>query len=195
MKKNDKVRVIQSESKYYGLVGTIDEPNVIGAPGLVRVIFDGLCMYSGRYIKKSDLKLESEENNMAKLEGFKKVAVVEQGTGCCKKDYYYALFDDDIHAGDTVLVSGKANGETYVVKEVVSVDDINVSKSITAEIICKVDMSAYNDRVGKRKQAEELRKRMIEKRKEIEARKDDDYYASLDPDYAAILEEMRGLGV
>ena len=76
-----------------------------------------------------------------------------------------------------------------------SVNDINVPKSITAEVICKIDISAFNDRVNKRKQAEELRKRMIEKRKEIEACKDDDYYASLDSDYAAMLEEMKSLAV
>ena len=32
---------------------------------------------------------------------------------------------------------------------------------------------------------------MDKKRKEIEARKDDEYYASLDPEYAAMLAKMK----
>ena len=197
MKKGDKVRVIRKELLSYGLVGTIDDMYVKGCPGSVWVSFgswNGANRSKRLYIRKTNLRIESEENNMAKLEGFKRVAVVEQGTGCYKKDYYYALYGD-IHAGDNVLVTGKASGETYVVKDVLSVNDINVPKSITAEVICKIDISAFNDRVNKRKQAEELRKRMIEKRKEIEACKDDDYYASLDSDYAAMLEEMKSLAV
>lgn len=37
-----------------------------------------------------------------KLKGFSKVAVIEY----LGKDYHYALYDDDIKAGDNVLVSG-----------------------------------------------------------------------------------------
>ena len=37
-------------------------------------------------------KSEEENGQMAKLTGYYAVAVIEEGTGCCKKDYYYAIF-------------------------------------------------------------------------------------------------------
>lgn len=200
MKTGDIVRVISTKYgfDFYNRIGIVEGFNYAWGKAFALVTFfeKHTAKWKGYYyIPIRDLQVESEENDMAKLEGFKKVALIEQGTGCYKKDYYYALYDDDIQPGYTVLVTGKASGEVYVVKDVISADDINAPKSITAEVICKVDMTAYNDRVDKRKRVDELRKRMNEKRKEIEARKDDDYYASLDPDYAAMLEEMKSLAV
>ena len=195
MKKGDKVRVISTQhgTYLYNRIGTVKCIFAVNSKEVVGVHFDKYVQYI--YLYKDALKIEREENDIAKLDGFKKVAVIEQNTGYCKKNYYYALYDSEIRAGDNVLVSGKASGEIYLVKDVVSTDNITVPNTITAEVICKVDMSAYKDKVNKRKQAEEIRKKMIEKRKEIEARKDDEYYASLDPDYAAMLEEMKSLAV
>ena len=47
-------------------------------------------------LKKSNLiKInESEDNDMAKLEGYYAVAVIEEGIGYNRRDYYYAIFDD-----------------------------------------------------------------------------------------------------
>ena len=142
------------------------------------------------WIEKRNLRLESEDNRMAKLTGFNKAAVIEQGCGYNKKDYFYALYDENICPGDKVLVSGSASGQIWTVKDIVC-EDTFANKNITAEVICKVDTSAYNERCANRKEAEELRKKMDKKRKEIEARKDDEYYASIDDDYKAMLEQMK----
>lgn len=131
---------------------------------------------------------------MAKLSGFNKVAVVEMSNGYSgTKDYYFALYDESICVGDKVLVTGNAYGQMWTVKDIDDYDETKITKNITAEVICKVDTSAYDERCTNRKKAEELRKQMDKKRKEIEARKDDEYYASLDNDYKEMLEQMKGL--
>ena len=58
------------------------------------------------------IKIEEENEQMAKLTGYYAVAVIEEGTGCWKKDYYYAIFNDGntYKAGDQVLVKiGRAH--------------------------------------------------------------------------------------
>lgn len=189
----DRVIVIKPSLDSYGLCGTITKLHVNGYRNSVWVRFD--CWKNGKekelYINKENLKIERENFRMAKLTGYKAVAVIEQGTGCYKKDYFYALYDENIHWGDKVLITGSASGQIWEVKGVINKDDPEIKSNITAEVICKVDTSAYDERCANRKKTDELRKQMDKKRKEIEARKDDEYYASLDDDYKAMLEEMK----
>ena len=188
----DRVVVIKQGLDSYGLCGTITKLHVEKYRNSVCVKFDKwkndrekeLC------INKANLRKESEDNRMAKLTGFNKVAVIEQGTGYSQKDYFYALYDDNIYPGDKVLVSGSASGQIWTVKDIVY-DDTYANKNITAEVICKVNTYKYDERCANRKKAEELRKQMDKKRKEIEARKDDEYYASLDSEYAEMLAKMK----
>lgn len=66
---------------------------------------------------------ESEDDNMAKLEGHKAVAVTEEGTGYygMTKDYYYAIFNDgNTYAiGDNILVSG-VNKNVLTIKNIIT---------------------------------------------------------------------------
>lgn len=166
--------------------------------GKYGVLLDGIKNPASReglfWIESRNLKLESEDNRMAKLTGFNKVAVIEQGNGYSInsiKDYFYALYDDNICPGDKVLVSGLASGQIWTVKDIIGYNDSLINKNVTAEVVCKVDTTDYDNRCKNRKEAEELRKQMDKKRKEIEARKDDEYYASLDSEYAEMLAKMR----
>ena len=164
------------------------------ASGQYGVLLDNIKNPASReglfWIEKRNLRLESEDNRMAKLTGFNKVAVIEQGCGYNTKDYFYALYDDNIYPGDKVLVSGSASGQIWTVKDIVY-EDTFANKNIMAEVICKVNTYKYDERCANRKKAEELRKQMDKKRKEIEARKDDEYYASLDSEYAEMLAKMK----
>lgn len=195
---NERVRVNHVSTSSYkkfelvGMYGVIKKY----ASGKYGVLLDGIKNPASReglfWIESRNLKLESEDNRMAKLTGFNKVAVIEQGTGYSQKDYFYALYDDNIHPGNKVLVSGSASGQIWTVKDIVY-EDTYANKNITAEVICKVDTTDYDNRCKNRKEAEELRKQMHKKRKEIEARKDDEYYASLDSEYAEMLAKYKGL--
>jgi hypothetical protein len=134
------------------------------------------------------------ESHMYEIKGYKKVAVITMGTSYSEKDYEYALYDEDIVPGDKVLVTGRASDKLWTVKEVIDAKDAECSK-LTAEVICKVDTSKYEDRVEKRKIAATLLSDLEKKKKEIEARKDYEYYANLDPEFAEIYQRLKDLGV
>ena len=130
---------------------------------------------------------------MAKLEGFSKVAVVNYGG---YSDYHYAVYDDgvDYHIGDTIVTS--TNGYTVAkIKEIVSLEEATkrFNKNITAEIIGRVDTTAYDKRVEQRKEKEKLKKEMDKRKKEIQKKLDDEYYASKDETYAEMLRQYENL--
>lgn len=130
---------------------------------------------------------------MAKLSGFDKVAVIT--IGCYNKDYYYALYDNDIVAGDTVLVSGAATGSYYTVKEVIALaecDEKN-NKDITAEVIAKIDVTDYEKRVTDRTEKEKVKKRMNAIIKKMDETKKYELYAVDNPELAELLEKFKGL--
>ena len=153
------------------------------------------------------IKIDEENKQMAKLTGYYAVAVIEEGTGCCKKDYYYAVFDDGItyKAGDQVLVSG-CNKDVLTIKEILTVPEAEVkcNKNITAEnfknqiyknieIICRVDTSAYDQRVENRKKAEKLKKDMDAIIKQMDVTKKYEMYATENPELAALLDQYKEL--
>lgn len=108
---------------------------------IVQVEFDnGIILY---LYKKDVVIIESEDNNMAKLEGYKAIAVTKEGY--YGKKYFYAIYDDGkvYVAGDKIVVSGANNG-VLTIEEIITPDECN--RNITAEVICKVDTSAYDKR-------------------------------------------------
>lgn len=142
------------------------------------------------------IKLEEENKQMAKLTGYYAVAVIEEGTGCCKKDYYYAIFNDGntYKAGDQVLVSGY-NKDVLTIKEILTVPEAEAgyTKNITAEIICRADTSAYDQRVENRKKAEKLKKDMDAVIKQMDVTKKYEMYAAENPELAALLDQYKEL--
>ena len=110
---------------------------------------------------------------MAKLEGYSKVAVVKYGCST----YFFAIYDDgnNYKAGDMCLFSGMS--APAKLEDVISVEEAKekLSKGITAEVIGKVDISAYEKRVEKRKEKEQLKKELDKRKKEIQQKLDDEY--------------------
>lgn len=113
---------------------------------------------------------------MSKLEGYSKVAVVNFGG--CSKDYRFAIYDDgnDYKIGDLVVLSN--NNPNARIKEIIEASK-NYGRDITAEVIGKVDVSAYDKRVEQRKEKEKLKKEMEKRKKEIQKKLDDEYYAEM----------------
>lgn len=129
---------------------------------------------------------------MAKLEGFSKVAVIKYGGSY---PYHFAIYDDgsDYQVGDYVVLSGSSTNAK--IDEIISVEEAakRSSKNITAEVIGKVDMSAYKKRVEQRKEKEKLKKELDKRKKEIQKKLDDEYYASKDETYAEMLRQYESL--
>lgn len=114
---------------------------------------------------------ESEDNDMAKLEGYYAVAVTEEGIGYNKRNYYYAIFDDGniYKVGDQVIVSG-SNNDVLEIKDIITLEEAKEKgrKDITAEVICKVNTSAYDKRVEERKEKAERKKEADKIKKQID---------------------------
>mgnify|MGYP005855469619 FL=1 len=126
------------------------------------------------------------------LSGYYKVAETKQGYGT----YYYAIFDDGntYKKGDKILVSG-ANKEVLEITDILTPDEVkrNSAKAIIAEVIGKVvvDTSAYEARVEKRKVAEKLKKELDQKMKQLDEIQKYEYFAKLDPEFAALVNEYK----
>lgn len=129
---------------------------------------------------------------MAKLEGYSKVAVVNYGG---YYNYHFAIYDDgtDYQVGDMVVLS---NGSAPAkIKEIIDVGEAakRYSKNITAEVIGRVDTTAYDKRVERRKAKEELKQELNKRKQEIQKKLDDEYYASKDETYAEMLRKYESL--
>lgn len=163
---------------------------------MVRVRFDTGEIYRLRKLNLIKLN-ESEDNNMAKLEGYKAVAVTKEGY--YEKKYFYAVYDDGkvYVAGDKIVVSG-ANKDILTIEEILTPDECNVN--VTAEVICKVDTSAYDKRVEERKEkaerkkeADKIKKQMDKMITKMDQTKRYEMYASDNPELAEKLKAYKEL--
>ena len=162
---------------------------------IVQVEFDnGIILY---LYKKDVVIIESEDNNMAKLEGY--YAVAETKEGCYGKKYFYAIYDDGetYKAGDKIVVS-EANKDILTIEEILTPDECNTN--ITAEVICKVDTSAYDKRVEERKEkaerkkeADKIKKQMDKMITEMDQTKRYEIYASDNHELAEKLKAYKEL--
>lgn len=162
---------------------------------IVQVEFDnGIILY---LYKKDVVIIESEDNNMAKLEGYKAVAVTKEG--CYEKKYFYAVYDDGkvYVAGDKIVVSG-ANKGILTIEAILTPEECD--KNITAEVICKVDTSAYDKRVEERKEkaerkkeADKIKKQMDKMITKMDQTKRYEMYASDNPELAEKLKAYKEL--
>ena len=155
---------------------------------------DGLSYYF--YEDELILISKKENEQMTKLTGYKQVAAIKQNYGT----YYYAIYDDGrTHLlGDKVIVSGAASGTVHTISEVIDAEEaVNRmgNKNITAEVIAYVDTSAYEERVAKRKEAEELKKKMDQVIKQMEENNKYEMYAEKNPELKEMLNAYKRLTV
>lgn len=134
---------------------------------------------------------------MAKLEGYYAVAGTKQG--CYGRKYFYAIFDDGevYKVGDKIVVNG-VNNDILTIDEILSPNECNVN--ITAEVICKVQTSAYDKRVEERKEKAErkkeidkIKKQMDKMIEEMNQTKRYEMYASNNPELAKKLKAYKEL--
>lgn len=197
----DIVRCKNMKLESYGLIGKITKLKVNKYPDAVWVIFDTWYGEENKelFFNRCNLEKinESEDNNMAKLEGYKAVAVTKEG--CYGKKYVYAIYDDGkvYVAGDKIVVSG-ANKGILTIEEILTPEECNVN--ITAEVICKVDTSAYDKRIEERKEkaerkkeADKIKKQMDKMITEMDQTKRYEMYASDNPELAEKLKAYKEL--
>ena len=125
---------------------------------------------------------------MAALKGYYAVAETKQGNF----HYCYAIYDDGntYKVGDQIIVSGRC-GDVLEITNILCPEEI--ATNICAEVICKVDTTAYDKRVKNREKADKLKKEMDKMIKAMDESKKYEMYAEENPDVAEILNEYKTL--
>lgn len=160
------------------------------------------------WIKSSELKFVENESEDIKMEGFKNVAIVNLLDDWNKKDYGFALYDEDLklitRENQMVVVNarGKDNRVLGTVKQVMTVEEYG--KGVTAQVVGVVNMDAYIARVEEENRLKEIAKKKAEIEKaldaEIKKRKDAEYYEEMAKKYSdnpligQLVKELKGLG-
>lgn len=167
------------------------------------------------WIKSSELKFVENESEDIKMEGFKNVAIVNLLDDYNKKDYGFALYDEEmallktedygIKLNQLVVVNarGKDNRVLGTLKDIMTVEEYG--KGVTAQVVGVVNMDAYIARVEEENRLKEIAKKKAEIEKaldaEIKKRKDSEYYERMAKEYSdnplivQLVEELKGLGV
>lgn len=148
------------------------------------------------------------------MEGFKNIAIVNLLEDYNKKDYAFALYDDEWELitcpGAMVVVNarGKDNRILGIVKETMTVEDYyysdkNKGTKITAEVVGVVNMDGYNAREEEKVRLAELEKKKAAIERELEAeinkRKSVEYYEEMakkysdNPKLAELVAELKSL--
>lgn len=208
IKVGDKVLIVSKTSKYRGCEAIVARTflyrNQVGVYPIGHEDIYHPAQYSWDSDKYLVLVYDSVqkiddvkgENNMAKLTGYKQVAAIKQGYST----YYYAIYDDGrkYYQGDSVIVSGAASGMVQTISEIIDPEEAASrmgNKSITAEVIAYVDTSAYEERVAKRKEAAELKKKMDQVIKQMDESNKYEMYAERNPELKEMLDTYKQLVV
>lgn len=206
--------------------------NVIGKHGIVErissddvgVLIEGkrnkASTYGIYWFSKSEVKIIKDESEDIKMEGFKNIAIVNLLEDYNKKDYAFALYDEefDYFCKENIRIDGalvvvNANGKNNrllgTLKKIMSVEeyydiDANKGRKITAEVVGVVNMKGYIAREEEKVRLAELAKKKAAIEKELEAeinkRKSIEYYEAMAKEYsdnpklAELVAELKGLG-
>lgn len=192
----DKV-LIKSEGVYNGWVGTVvGKWDGYRYKNCFKVKIQSIYVNTTICVSGDNLIKIEGENVMAKLTGYKQIAAIKQGYST----YYYAIYDDGrkYYPGDSVIVSGAASGMVQKIEEIIDPEEAANrmgNKNITAEIVAYVDMSAYEERVEKRKEVAELKKKMDQVIKQMDESNKYEMYAERNPELKEMLEAYKKLAI
>lgn len=111
------------------------------------------------------------------MTGFNKVAIVNLVDDYNKKDYGFALYDEDINEivkYDSnhplyliVNARGKDNRVLGILKEIKTVEEYD--KGVTAQVVGVVNMNAYNARIDEENRQKEIAKQKASIEKELKS--------------------------
>lgn len=140
------------------------------------------------------ISIESEELNMLDNK-YDKVVFVQFVGGC--NDYKtrsFAYYGQDVIEGDYVLCDNVTGYTLAKVVEVIVNEEAKEKGYVpTKEVICKCDMSAFNNRKETRAKALKLKAEMDRIIRKMDAENKYDMYAEKNPDLKDMLDEYRTL--
>lgn len=214
----DSDKVVYIKDKIIGKCGTVIKTSGSSIGVLVDGIKNSASNYGVYWFDRSEIKIIKDESEDIKMEGYKNIAIVNLLEDYNKKDYAFALYDEDydclyyLNYRDALAVvnaNGKDNRLLGVVKDVLTVEDYysidaNRGRKITAEVVGIVNMNGYIAREAEKVRLAELEKKKAAIEKELEAeinkRKSVEYYEEMarqysdNPKLAELVAELKSLG-
>lgn len=181
---DQRVKVTYTDKRKYR------EENIVGrygqviktTSGSIAVQIDGMynaASSSGFYwFSRSELNIIRDESEDNKMTGFEQVAIVNLVEDYSKKDYGFALYEDErnlIVEKDpskhpvyvVVNTRGKDNRVLGIVKELMTVEEYG--KNVTAQVVGVVNMDGYNARIDKENRLKEIAKQKASIEKELKS--------------------------
>lgn len=204
-KKGDRVKVTRKGLKTTGLTGTVHAISYRQSGTVtvdVRIPLWGILSYNSRSLKlegnnTNNIETNKGENDMLMGNyGICKVKFIEGAN--TSKEYYYALYDNNITFDDYVVVKSANHGFGIArVTEIVANEQITQSMrdycNEGREVVSTFDMSAYEQRVEKRKQAKQLKSEMNRKMKEVQELAMFEMMAEKNPELKEMLDSYKAL--
>lgn len=197
MKVGDTVKVVKCEQynrKYEGLTGEI----IREYKGMFGVLIEGHKNHSSSYgcywLRKSQIILfEIEESEDEEMFGDYKTVQVsflndnEKEQVCMSK---YAMYDN-FEVGDVVVVKTGHHG--LAVAKIASIDDTVSRVANGREIVTKVDMGTYENRIASRKRVSELKTAMDVRINKLQRMAVLEMFSEKDPEMKVLLDEYKEL--
>ena len=213
---NTKTYTKQDVVGKFGTIRRVSDP--CSSRGHIGVEIDGKVNSASSYgiywFDRNELIFIENESEDIVMEGYKYVAFVNLVEDYHKKDYAFALHENDYRmimclettkypAMVVVNARGKDNRQLATVKKIVTVEEY-VGTKITAEVVGVVNMNDYVRREANKARMAELAKKRAdieaEIEKEINKRKSIEYYEEMarkysdNPRLVELVGELRGLG-
>lgn len=198
-----------SYRKLKGKCGVVDRTS----SGDIGVLIDGErnqgSSYGVYWFKRNELKVldkcEEESENVSMLNGFKHVAIVNLLDDYNKKDYAFALYEENLNEGifenDLLVVNARNENNRVLatIKEIIPAEVYN--GKVTKEVVGVVHMDKYYARKSEEERIKEVNKQKEKLKKsldeEIKKKMDLLYYKDMAqkyPELAAMVNELEKLG-
>ena len=119
------------------------------------------------------------------------IAGVDHQNNYNHKTYHFANYENNLKVGDKVLTN---NGCGMAISTVVEILDNNeTAPCVTNQIVCKLDTTAFDERIKKQNRKVELEKLMKKRAKEIQEKIDYKALAQKDSELLTMLTEYENL--
>lgn len=192
--KNGSPAYMAYKNQYCGCTGYVERisGNRIG------VALEGkhnkLSGYGVFWFDQDELNFVNETDNKEEYfmdNNYKKVKAKYLNESISKRELVFAAYEP-FEVNDYVVVKSGHHG--FVVAKVTAVENVEPPVQYGREIICKVDMSAYEDRKARAKRKAELKGKMEAKVKELQETAIFEMLAKEDAGLAEMLKEFKELG-
>lgn len=147
---------------------------------------DGAFIFTEKYLSKIET---TEGGNKMLLKGYKIVGVKFRENDTT---YYFASYEKGLKVNDLVCVHTRF-GFNIATVAAINVDAKEVQCSVTEQVICKINTTAYDERVKQAERIQELEKVLDQKLKDAQKLAIFEMFSKNDEEFSKLLSEYKSL--